>query len=368
MPNYAFEAAQWPTSNVTWSFATTTYASDSSDPFSSPIAAQYQGAITQALQQWASASGLTFTQVADSQAADIRIGFGGLNTSSSGAIGDTSLRWDGSGDLLPDEIVRLEDPAQLGLVLGSDGAYTYSGTASTLDQVALHEIGHALGLGHSTDPNAAMYPSAGPNNQTLDPSDIAGIQALYGAPAVLDVSLTDTTLGFTTSFAAAAYDGPVAGLQQQYLYDGSDSVNVSASTPGLFLRGGAGDDALAVAGGRNVLDGGKGSNFLVGATGPGAGQDTFFVDGRGTAAVWNTLANFHAGDTATLWGYVPGVTRLAWADGQGAPGYTGATLHADMRGDGSAFASLTFAGLTVAQALVAGAGTVGGVPYLQFAA
>ncbi|HWB86492.1 MAG TPA: matrixin family metalloprotease [Bryobacteraceae bacterium] len=46
--------------------------------------------------------------------------------------------------------------------------------------VALHEAGHALGLGHSDNPNAVMYPyyrlSTG-----LSSDDIAGIQKLYGS-------------------------------------------------------------------------------------------------------------------------------------------------------------------------------------------
>jgi hypothetical protein len=51
-----------------------------------------------------------------------------------------------------------------------------------LFSVALHEAGHALGLAHSSDPNAVMYPyykvATG-----LTEDDIAGIQALYGKPA-----------------------------------------------------------------------------------------------------------------------------------------------------------------------------------------
>ena len=183
MPDYALEGAAWPTTSITYSFATTSYSSDASDPFSSFISGDYQGSIQWAFQQWASVTPLTFTQVADSQATDIRIGFGILNTPSTGVIGQTDLRWTGAGNLVPDEVVRLEDPNQFALIPNGSGGYSYSGTLATLQQVALHEIGHALGLAHASDPNAVMYGSVGASNQTLDATDIAGIQSLYGAPA-----------------------------------------------------------------------------------------------------------------------------------------------------------------------------------------
>jgi predicted Zn-dependent protease len=185
--DYTLEGARWPSLNVTWSFGIATYGVDYANSFSAPVSAEFQGTIQWALQQWASVTPLNFIQVSDSQvfnqAADIRIGFGAFDTLSTSIIGETNLRWDGAGSLVSDEIVRLEDPSQLPLSLGSDGRYTYQGTTATLQQVALHEIGHALGLGHSSDPNAVMYPTSGANNQTFDQSDIAGIQRLYGAPA-----------------------------------------------------------------------------------------------------------------------------------------------------------------------------------------
>ena len=56
------------------------------------------------------------------------------------------------------------------------------GTNTDLFSVALHETGHALGLGHSSNPGAVMYPYY--RMQTgLTSDDVAGIQALYG-PAV----------------------------------------------------------------------------------------------------------------------------------------------------------------------------------------
>ena len=51
-----------------------------------------------------------------------------------------------------------------------------------IEDVATHEFGHALGLGHSTLTAATMYPSISTCSQqarSLDADDIAGVLALY---------------------------------------------------------------------------------------------------------------------------------------------------------------------------------------------
>jgi Matrixin/Glucodextranase, domain B len=65
------------------------------------------------------------------------------------------------------------------------------GTGVDLFSVALHEAGHALGLAHSTNPNAVMYPYY--RQQTgLTSDDIAAIQSLYGAASSTSAPPTST--------------------------------------------------------------------------------------------------------------------------------------------------------------------------------
>jgi serralysin len=178
--------------------------------------------------------------------------------------------------------------------------------------------------------------------------------------AISDITKHDETLGKTTP-----YTGPVSGETDQYINLSTDDLILNTASPNVFLRTGAGDDAIQVASGRNVLDGGTGSNFLVGGT----DTDTFFVDGRGEGVTWNTISGFHAGDDATIWGWQDGVSKLSWADGQGAAGFQGATLHADLHGTGSVDDSITFSGFTVAQAMhfVIQTGTVEDNSYMHIA-
>jgi hypothetical protein len=175
-----FEGATWSGSVVTWSFATGS--GSEYNPLSGTVQPQYQEAIEQALQTWANATGLTFQEVPDSKASDIRIGWEDLDTSTTGVIGATSIM-PVAGAMQPDVEVRLEDPAQDPLASGSGGALTYSGTETTLYQAALHEIGHALGLGASSDPDSIMYPELGTSNPTIDVTDMANVTALYGDPS-----------------------------------------------------------------------------------------------------------------------------------------------------------------------------------------
>jgi uncharacterized repeat protein (TIGR03803 family) len=167
-----------------------------------------------------------------------------------------------------------------------------------------------------------------------------------GAPTNFSVLDTTTNTPFQTN--GTPYSGPVAGLQWEFIDPITDNLNVTANVPNVFIHTGSGFDAIDVSqvGGTNVLDGGTNSNFLVGGTGAGS-NDTFFVDDRGPSAdIWSTVSNFHAGDSATVFGITKTGFNTSFVDGQGAAGFTGLTLHVTAAGHPTA--SLTLAGFSTA--------------------
>jgi Ca2+-binding RTX toxin-like protein len=164
------------------------------------------------------------------------------------------------------------------------------------------------------------------------------LQDNYVATGPTPLLMVNTTTGESGTAPLSAYTGPLSYLSSEFVYLGTDDLVLVAHAPNVFLRTGAGNDALAARAGQNVLDAGGGSNFLTGGT----GWDTFFVDARaGAEAVWSTVEAFGPGDSVTLWG-LDASFAMAWRDSDGAPGHTGLTLHAQAT-DGAPV-SLTLAG------------------------
>ncbi len=205
---------------------------------------------------------------------------------------------------------------------------------------------------------ASVMPSAGPILAPAAPAPPPSPAPMF--------ALTDTTSMVSSRSGGDAYCGPVASLQRQKVWAGPHGVAMAAMAPNVFMHGGQGDDALSAVGGVNVLDGGAGSNFLVGAD----GADTFFVDGR-NGTTWSTVVGFHHGDALTVWGFQPGVSTTPWTASDGASGYRGATMHSELAGVGTGVtASVTFAGMALADLLsrtTTSLGNIGGVPYLNVA-
>lgn len=161
--NYAFfpGSPKWPLSKkqLTWAVAPGTRG-DVIAPFRDFAAAS-----------WATASPFDFGYVGeDTAGADIEVSF------ASQSSGDTML--DGPGNIL----AYAYAPTTGILVFDADEDWSDGAVLGKTDMgtVGLHELGHVLGLDHSSDENAVMYPYISQNvRKGLSADDIEGIRALY---------------------------------------------------------------------------------------------------------------------------------------------------------------------------------------------
>ena len=180
------------------------------------------------------------------------------------------------------------------------------------------------------------------------------------AVAPMQVYQADLPANTTSIHTASAAVGTDLDIHGDYAAITPGDVALFSPSEGVFLHSGAGNDIMVVYSGRNVLSAAGGSNFLVGGT----GDDTFLADATGGASSWNALLNFHAGDVFSVVGWTPGVSRASWTDGNGTA-LTGATLHIDLTGQGTAYANATFIGVSAqtAAGFVTSTGTAGSNGY-----
>lgn len=154
---------KWQNNNIT--FRIVNYTPDLSK-------ADVDRAIRRAFNVWADVTPLTFKKLYHGNA-DIMISFG------SKEHGDYNP-FDGPNGLL----AHAYPPGQgIGgdTHFDEDETWTTDSSAYNLFIVAAHELGHALGMSHSTDPGALMYPVYSyATGFPLNEDDIEGIQALYG--------------------------------------------------------------------------------------------------------------------------------------------------------------------------------------------
>jgi hypothetical protein len=170
---YVTSGGSWPVNGFTYSFD-----NDSLDlAWSSE-----RGIVGQAFGLWSNVARVRPSEVADVPlcSGNIRIHFG------AGNHGD-AFPFDGPGGVLAHAFYP--PPVNAGCIAGDshfDEAETwvspaFGGVGIDLATVAAHEFGHALGLAHSADPNALMYPFYSGRRAFLSYDDIAGIRAIYGS-------------------------------------------------------------------------------------------------------------------------------------------------------------------------------------------
>ncbi|KAL5800398.1 hypothetical protein ACOSQ4_033282 [Xanthoceras sorbifolium] len=157
---------RWSKSHLTYTFKSSVQV---------PASLHMKSVFQSAFQRWAKVSQFSFEEVPANYYADIVIGFHRLNH------GDGEP-FDGFKGVLAHSL-----PPTVGKChFDADEIWSSNPRLNELDleSVAVHEIGHLLGLGHEpTKPEAIMYPtfSYGRIKRDLNSDDIQGIQTLYGS-------------------------------------------------------------------------------------------------------------------------------------------------------------------------------------------
>ncbi|GHA37049.1 hypothetical protein GCM10007989_36510 [Devosia pacifica] len=231
MSGYVYTGVKWGGAKlgttggqVSWSFAAGNGSFFSYDyAISDP---GYQDAVRRAFETWESVADIDFVETVDTASSDIRLGWDYIDGPSA-TLGEAQYLYYPAyaGDFGRYDAAEIRfDSAENWSVNGSYGGVNFY-------TVALHEIGHTIGLAHSADPNTIMYAY---QNDIVDltAADIQGIQSLYGA-----ASLPQSSRDFIGTTGDDFLDG----------------TNASET-----FWGNAGNDVIYGRGGDDIIDGGQG--------------------------------------------------------------------------------------------------------------
>jgi Matrixin len=132
-----------------------------------------------AFAQWENLANVNFSQVSDNGAP---LGSGNYQQGSPN-FGDVRI----GGLALPSNVLAVtylppvaNGGSESGDIFFNTSQPWHIGSDYDLETVAIHEIGHDVGLGESTAVTAVMYPYYGGVQQSLASDDIAGVQSIWG--------------------------------------------------------------------------------------------------------------------------------------------------------------------------------------------
>ncbi len=282
----------------------------------------FQNAAEAALDTWASVAQLDFQYTASATSADLVFTAASLPGTQ---IGEALTRYVEAGTV--DEVTSAL------VTFDADRAWSPFGESGVnFYNVALHEVGHTLGLGHPDAEDEAMYAFYDSDDTvSLGAGDIAGVQFIYGS-AILSGTAGDDVIDRSWSFSGVNIEA-LAGNDIVNGSQGDDSISGGAGDDILngfdgddvvfdflgdnTLDGGAGMDVLVGGIGRNDLSGGTGNDLLLGGTGGdtlsgGSGLDVIIGDPDGFALGGNDRIDGGLGSDLMMGG--PGADVFVFAN------------------------------------------------------
>ena len=182
--------------------------------------------ILRAAQTWAAATDVNFVLVSDSGAA---IGSGSYQQGST-TIGDIRIGGYNFGNSTLAEAAYpppVNNYSVAGDIAFNTGTAFNIGTTYDLFTVAAHEIGHALGLGHSTTSAAQMYPTYNTIKTSLNSDDQNGIRHIYSNDNARGLDRYDKPSTNNTWGDASNITGPLVRSKKWAIIDNLDITSTS---------------------------------------------------------------------------------------------------------------------------------------------
>ena len=179
--DFSLEGAKWGSPELGTAGGTVTWAVDNN------ISQAELQSINAAFAEWSEVANIQFQQVASTVDSDIDFANSALDGAGN-VLGVTGFSY--SGGQLQSADIKFDSGDNL--------------SGSEFFLVAIHEIGHAIGIGHFNDDPAVMNSTANFSLDGLAQSDIDGIVALYGANTT---DMADAGMGITPPDTATPDNG-----------------------------------------------------------------------------------------------------------------------------------------------------------------